>query len=227
MTDSHLEYASRIPKEVRMAVDSLSGQNDLRYAIIMVLIEHNDLQFSELQDRLGVHQQTLTNALQDMRVGGLIEKKPGEKIGDQTTGAYTQTVFGDRIVKSLYNASNPDTEIKIKQDTDDLMEEFEKFPDISAINLTNQSRIENIDVEQDTDDLIEEVEESLDITTKESTNQSKRVINHKLSSEERIVSNETPTSDQETIQYESYYNQTETNQRDNKDADSSTNNALG
>lgn len=100
-------YASQVPKEVRLAINSLSGQDDLRYGIIMALVEAGELQFSELESRMDVHQQSLSNALSDLQTGGFVKKKTGEKIGRRSSGAYTITKFGERILNGLYQASWP------------------------------------------------------------------------------------------------------------------------
>jgi len=73
----------------------------------MALVESGELQFSELKDQLGVHQQTLSNALSDLQTSGFVEKKPGEKIGLQSSGAYAVTQFGKQILDGLYQASWP------------------------------------------------------------------------------------------------------------------------
>ncbi|WP_141212166.1 MarR family winged helix-turn-helix transcriptional regulator [Halorubrum ezzemoulense] len=107
MTEKYLQYASQVPKEIRLAVNSLSGQNDLRYAVVMALVEEDELRFTELKDRLDVHQQRLSTAIEDMQTAGFVEKKPGETIGSQSSGAYTITEFGKQILDGLYHASRP------------------------------------------------------------------------------------------------------------------------
>jgi len=107
MTDSHLKYASKIPKEIRLAINGMSGQNELRYGILMLLVEEDELKFNEIKSELDSHPQTLSNALDDLQTGGLLEKQSGEKIGVQSTGKYTITSFGDRILEGLYHASQP------------------------------------------------------------------------------------------------------------------------
>ena len=107
MTEKYLQYASQVPKEIRLAVNSLSGQNDLRYAVVMALVEEDELRFTELKNRLDVHQQRLSTAIEDMQTAGFVEKKPGETIGSQSSGAYTITKFGKQILDGLYHASRP------------------------------------------------------------------------------------------------------------------------
>ncbi len=110
MSDPRSEYAGKIPLEVRLAVDGLSGSNDVGYAVVVLLVEEESLQFGEIREKLDVHQQTLTNTLDELQRGGVVKKRAGERIGDQSTGAYTLTKFGDRILDGLYYASEPEAQ---------------------------------------------------------------------------------------------------------------------
>jgi DNA-binding HxlR family transcriptional regulator len=107
MSEQRDEYASQMPLEIRLAVDGLSGHNNTGYAVVMLLSEESQLRFEELREELNVHRQTLTNTLDDLQHGGLVKKRAGERIGDQSTGAYELSDFGDRLLNGLYQSSQP------------------------------------------------------------------------------------------------------------------------
>jgi DNA-binding HxlR family transcriptional regulator len=107
MSEQRDQYAARMPLEIRLAVDSLSGHNDTGYAVVMLLSEGSRLQFEELREELDVHQQTLVDTLDDLQHGGVVRKRAGERIGDPSTGAYELTTTGDRLLDGLYYASQP------------------------------------------------------------------------------------------------------------------------
>jgi len=115
MSGQHTRYASKFPKELKLAIDGLSGQNEVGYAIVMLLVEEEALKFTEISEMLDLHPQTVSDALDDLQRGGLIEKKAGERIGDQSTGPYVLTTFGNRVLDSLYEATNPDANIHTRK----------------------------------------------------------------------------------------------------------------
>jgi DNA-binding HxlR family transcriptional regulator len=105
MSQKRDQYAAQIPLDIRLAVDSLGGHDDTEYAVVALLSERSSLQFGELREELEIHQQTLTNALNDLQQGGVVRKQVGERIGDQSTGAYELTTTGERLLDGLYYAS--------------------------------------------------------------------------------------------------------------------------
>lgn len=107
MSDRRDEYASQIPLDIRLAVDSLSGHNGTGYAVVLLLSEEGPLRFEKLRERLEVHRQTLANTLDDLQHGGTVRKRAGDRIGDQSTGAYELSDFGDRLLDGLYYVSQP------------------------------------------------------------------------------------------------------------------------
>ncbi len=113
MSEQRDEYASQMPLEIRLAVDGLSGHNDTGYAVVMLLSEESQLRFEELREELNVHRQTLTNTLDDLQHGGLVKKRAGELIGDQSTGAYELSDFGDRLLNGLYQGSQPARQLEL------------------------------------------------------------------------------------------------------------------
>ena len=90
-----------------MANDSLSGQNEIRWGVVMALIEEGALPFSELESVLEIHQQKLTNALEALQVGGVVRKRPVEETGGKYSGYYDLTEFGKKILDGFYKATEP------------------------------------------------------------------------------------------------------------------------
>ncbi|WP_159900766.1 MarR family transcriptional regulator [Salinirussus salinus] len=111
MSDQRAHYAKKFPKKARLAVDGLGGREQSGYAVMMLLVEEGSLRFNEICDHLDMHSQSVNNTLDDLQRGGLIKKEVGDKIGDQSTGQYTITNFGDRVLDSLYQAADPEADI--------------------------------------------------------------------------------------------------------------------
>lgn len=112
MSQDRDEYANRLPLDIRLAVDSLSGESNTEYAVVMLLSEKSSLRFKELREELDIHQQKLTDALDSLQHGGVVRKQVGERIGNQSTGAYELTTTGDRLLDGLYYASRPDDDFE-------------------------------------------------------------------------------------------------------------------
>jgi DNA-binding HxlR family transcriptional regulator len=107
MGDVYMEYVEKVPKEARLANDALSGQNEIRWAVVSALIEKGALPFSELESVLEIHQQRLSNALDELQVGGLIKKRTIKNTGDKYAGYYDITEFGKNILDGFYEATRP------------------------------------------------------------------------------------------------------------------------
>lgn len=102
-----MEYVREVPKEARLANESLSGQNELPWAVVSALIKKGALPFSELQSVLDIHQQKLTNALDALQVGGVIKKKTINETGGKYAGQYDLTEFGKKILDGFHKATKP------------------------------------------------------------------------------------------------------------------------
>ena len=102
-----MKYVEKVPKEARLANESLSGQNEIRWAVVIALIEEGALPFSELESVLEIHQQKLTNALEALQVGGVVQKRTIEETGGKYSGYYDLTEFGKKILDGFYEATEP------------------------------------------------------------------------------------------------------------------------
>ncbi|MCD2205296.1 MarR family transcriptional regulator [Halobacterium sp. KA-6] len=111
-------YANRVPTEVKIAIEGMDSKNELTYAVVMSLIENGDMQFTQLEEELGVHSQSLSNALKSLETGGWVRKKVTDAFGDEETGYYTVTNFGHNLLDALYEATKP------KYKTDEQNQEF-------------------------------------------------------------------------------------------------------
>lgn len=135
--EPHQEYAQMIPVEARLAAEGLSGQNDLRWAVVAALIKHGDQPFSSLKNKLDIHQQRLTDALDGLQTGGVIKKTVGDQTGTKFDGYYSITEFGQKILDGFYNATEP------KYTTSDTNVEFVKVDNFSGAEVT-QHNVKNI-----------------------------------------------------------------------------------
>ncbi len=107
MSEQIQKYADEFPRLIRQAVNGLSGENQVSYAVVALLAEEDELQFSEIRTELDVHPQTLSDSLDSLERGGIVNKMAGSKIGDKSTGAYVITDFGHRILDSLFESTSP------------------------------------------------------------------------------------------------------------------------
>lgn len=107
MTDntSVADYASRVPGDIRRAVEGLAS--DQRMAIAVLLIQEGGLSFSEITEELDLHQQQVTNCLKKMQEGGLVVQKDVVEEGSQYTKFYHITEFGKRLLDKLFDSIQP------------------------------------------------------------------------------------------------------------------------
>jgi DNA-binding HxlR family transcriptional regulator len=105
MGEKYMEYVEKVPKEVRLANESLSGQKEIPWAVVVALIEEGELPFSKLQSALDIHQQKLTNALEALQVGGVVRKKAVDETGGKYAGYYGLTDFGKKILDGFHKST--------------------------------------------------------------------------------------------------------------------------
>lgn len=96
------EYANRLPNELKRAIEGIGGET--QYAIIVLLIDKGPQSFTQLQNELGIHQQTLSNALEKLRRGNLVINKEYEDLSNQYKSRYSVSKFGKRFVESLVDS---------------------------------------------------------------------------------------------------------------------------
>jgi DNA-binding HxlR family transcriptional regulator len=106
-TEIDPQYLDGFPEELSKAIDGLSGEAER--AVVIVLFNEEEAAFSELQDELGngekLHQETLSNALSNLKSGGLIRQRILED-EDATpfSSYYSLSEYGERFVYSLFDS---------------------------------------------------------------------------------------------------------------------------
>lgn len=95
------ELASKIPTEIRRAVRGVNG--DLQYAIVVLLSGHDGMAFSELKSALDTHQQTLSNALDDLQNASIIRKHEKD-LSERYAADYRLTSFGEQFFVKLFES---------------------------------------------------------------------------------------------------------------------------
>lgn len=105
MSATSREYSDKVPEEAKHAADGLSGQNDLRWAVIIALLENGKLRFSGLEETLNVHSQSLSDALRPLQSAGIITKIIEENEDGRLGGYYQVTEFGEDILSGFYEAT--------------------------------------------------------------------------------------------------------------------------
>lgn len=99
------EYDQQIPVEIRQATEALGGANER--AALVLLIKEDGLPFSELKEELQLHQQSLTNALNNLQDGALVACHE-EIEADEYSTNYKATKFGKRLLDCLYGSLEMD-----------------------------------------------------------------------------------------------------------------------
>lgn len=95
--------AEQIPFEIRRAVEGFDGERE--QAIVVTLLDEGPLSFSELNDELGgVHNQTLTNALKNLRQGALVRKRATGSMESKYDAYYEVSEYGERFVDCLLDS---------------------------------------------------------------------------------------------------------------------------
>lgn len=98
--ESASRKAEQIPFEIRRAIDAFGGERE--QAIVVTLIDEGPLSFSELNDELGgLHNQTLTNALKNLRRGALVRKRATDSMESRYDAYYEVSEYGERFVNCL------------------------------------------------------------------------------------------------------------------------------
>lgn len=113
------DLADQYPKELRLALDALGGGGELRYALAMVLLEES-LELPQLVERVSADRDEIEDALSALQTGGIVKHYVGDRIGDQETGDYEVTEFGEQLLDGIYRAGDPTTEIPaVKRELED------------------------------------------------------------------------------------------------------------
>lgn len=95
------EIVEMIPHEIRRGVDAFSGENE--QAIMVTLLNEQQLTFSDLQRETELHSQSLTNALKKLRRAGLIRKRSDGDF-EKERAHYEASEYGERFVDCLLNS---------------------------------------------------------------------------------------------------------------------------
>ena len=108
MTQTVKEYSEGFPIEIRAGVEGIDGETE--QAIMVLLMNEGSLAFSEIKEKLSdpdeeLHPTTLSNALESLKAGGLINKRVDE--ADPESGLssyYSVSEYGRRFVNSLFDS---------------------------------------------------------------------------------------------------------------------------
>lgn len=115
-------YADKTPKALRLALNSIAGEDNIGYAIVMLLVENHQLTEDDITNELCTDNDDVPDAritelkakiskrIDDLQRGGVIQRHPGERIGDPNTGTYSLTNFGEALLDGLYDATTTDSQ---------------------------------------------------------------------------------------------------------------------
>lgn len=113
-------YADQISKGVRLLLNSIASENEIGYAIVVLLMDEGKLSEDEITETLLGDTSELTaeeeqelrenisDKLDELQTGGFVSKRVGERIGDPDTGDYEVTTAGENILWALYEETTND-----------------------------------------------------------------------------------------------------------------------
>lgn len=101
-SDPVSRFADNFPVEIKSAVEGING--DLQYAVLYILLDEGRKSFSQLKEQLDVHQQSLTNALNKLHKGSLVNQIDSNDISERYNSFYEVTAFGEQFIHSLFDS---------------------------------------------------------------------------------------------------------------------------
>ena len=104
MSDQRDEYADIFPEEIAEGIEALDNRN--KRAVFALLYDNPGLSYTEIQEELGgedeIGSQTLSNTLEELKKGGLIDRQiRGEHDTSRFNTAYSISNFGELFLRSL------------------------------------------------------------------------------------------------------------------------------
>jgi len=116
-TQSIRRYSEKYPEEIRLAIEGIDGETE--QAILVLLFDEERLAFTQLQRKLGdedpLHPEKLSNALDNLKRGGLVRKKINDSNPEQGgseknfSSYYLISEYGRRFTQSLFDSlHNPE-----------------------------------------------------------------------------------------------------------------------
>jgi DNA-binding transcriptional ArsR family regulator len=102
------QYAKEIPNEVRLVLKALN--DDARIAVIIALIKHKQMSFTQLKEHLGLSASSLSNHLAILQDSGLVNNFLKRR--ENSFSYYATTDLAKSILSSLF-----DSEVKLYQET--------------------------------------------------------------------------------------------------------------
>lgn len=101
------QYGEKIPWEVKSVIESFHGQEELKYALVVYLIENGQTDFQIVADDLGVEEEELNSAHSDLQTGGLVTKKVGGPTLEVSDSKLEVTEWCKRVLDGFYDAMAP------------------------------------------------------------------------------------------------------------------------
>ena len=106
---------TRVPAEIKRAVAASDG--DPRWKNIEVLMDQEELSYTQLQDRLGISKSDLTYHLDKLVKGAILDNYSKNELSTRYGSYYALSPFGLQILKGLIDAVQPSTLlVRRKQD---------------------------------------------------------------------------------------------------------------
>lgn len=95
-------YVELLPREIRVALGVM--HNDNAQATVACLLEDGDQSFTELKNKLDIHSQSLSDALDGLKDAGIISKRISDTDGEEYSTYYEVTTYGKRFVDCLLHS---------------------------------------------------------------------------------------------------------------------------
>lgn len=94
------EYVREVPEDVKQAIKALS--ENTRLAIVVALLKHGELPFSQLMEILGINSSILSHHLKNLVNASLVKNYYVKKPDSEDYSFYDLTSYGEAFMRSVY-----------------------------------------------------------------------------------------------------------------------------
>lgn len=94
------KYLEEVPEDVIEAISSLS--DNTRLAIVVALLKHGELTFSQLMDKMELTSSTLSHHLKILQNSSMVVNSYKKKADSEEYSFYDLTEYGEKFMRNLY-----------------------------------------------------------------------------------------------------------------------------
>lgn len=105
------QYAREVPEEIKRAINATD--NETRLGILVALLKHGEMTFSQLKEMTRLNQSTFNSHLKILMKSALITNYFRKRIGVGDYSYYDVTDFGEAFLDGLYGSLEIEPRISI------------------------------------------------------------------------------------------------------------------